>query len=45
MFILKSEIQFDTAHYLSGYTGKCANLHGHRYRVSLPELKYSITPI
>ncbi len=33
MFILKSEIQFDTAHYLSGYTGKCANLHGHRYRV------------
>ena len=33
MFILKSEIQFDTAHYLSGYTGKCANLHGHRYRL------------
>ena len=33
MFILKSEIQFDTAHFLSGYTGKCANLHGHRYRV------------
>lgn len=33
MFTLKSEIQFDTAHYLSGYTGKCANLHGHRYRV------------
>lgn len=33
MFILKSEVQFDTAHYLSGYDGKCANLHGHRYRV------------
>ncbi|MGN1402275.1 MAG: 6-pyruvoyl trahydropterin synthase family protein [Bacillus sp. (in: firmicutes)] len=33
MFILKSEVQFDTAHYLSGYIGKCANLHGHRYRL------------
>lgn len=33
MFILKSEIQFDMAHYLSGYEGKCNNLHGHRYRL------------
>lgn len=33
MFILKNEIQFDTAHYLSGYQGKCANIHGHRYRL------------
>lgn len=31
MFILKSEIQFDMAHYLSGYEGKCKNIHGHRY--------------
>ena len=33
MFILKNEIQFDSAHYLSGYEGKCSNLHGHRYRL------------
>ncbi|MGM9928103.1 MAG: 6-pyruvoyl trahydropterin synthase family protein [Lysinibacillus sp.] len=33
MFILKNEIQFDSAHYLSGYDGKCSNLHGHRYRL------------
>ena len=33
MFILKNEIQFDTAHYLSGYNGKCSNIHGHRYRM------------
>ncbi len=33
MFILKSEVQFDMAHYLSGYEGKCSNIHGHRYRL------------
>jgi len=33
MFTLKNEIEFDTAHYLSGYQGKCANIHGHRYRL------------
>ena len=24
---------FDSAHFLSGYEGKCSNLHGHRWRV------------
>ena len=33
MFTLKSEIQFDMVHYLSGYVGKCKNIHGHRYRL------------
>lgn len=33
MFTLKSEIEFDMAHYLSGYEGKCSNIHGHRYRL------------
>lgn len=33
MFILKSEAQFDMAHYLEGYSGKCANIHGHRYKL------------
>jgi len=33
MFTIKSEIQFDMAHYLSGYNGKCSNIHGHRYKL------------
>lgn len=33
MFKLKSEVQFDMAHYLCGYKGKCSNIHGHRYRL------------
>lgn len=33
MFKIKSEIQFDMAHYLSGYKGKCSNIHGHRYKL------------
>lgn len=31
MFLLKSKVEFDMAHYLSGYKGKCSNIHGHRY--------------
>jgi 6-pyruvoyltetrahydropterin/6-carboxytetrahydropterin synthase len=33
MFKIKSEVQFDMAHYLSGYNGKCSNIHGHRYKL------------
>ena len=33
MYILKTEQSFDSAHFLSGYEGKCANIHGHRWRV------------
>lgn len=38
------EITFDCAHMLSGHRGKCANLHGHTYKVQvtiLGELKDS----
>lgn len=31
MQTIKRQIQFDSAHMLSGYAGKCANLHGHTY--------------
>jgi 6-pyruvoyltetrahydropterin/6-carboxytetrahydropterin synthase len=27
------EKNFDSAHYLRGYKGKCENVHGHRYTV------------
>ena len=33
MYYLTAEASFDGAHFLSGYEGKCSNLHGHRWRV------------
>lgn len=34
MYGLKTESSFDSAHFLTGYYGKCENLHGHRWRVT-----------
>ena len=33
MYEVCVEQDFDAAHYLRGYQGKCESLHGHRYRV------------
>lgn len=35
MYMLKTEKEFDAAHFLAGYQGKCRNIHGHRWRVSV----------
>ncbi|KHD35504.1 6-pyruvoyl tetrahydropterin synthase [Clostridium acetobutylicum] len=35
MYILKIEHSFDSAHFLNNYNGKCANIHGHRWRVEI----------
>lgn len=35
MYILKSEHSFDSSHFLSGYEGKCAYIHGHRWKVEV----------
>ena len=35
MYQLKTVADFDSAHFLAGYDGKCGNLHGHRWRVLL----------
>lgn len=35
MYILKTEAAFDSAHFLSGYNGKCSNLHGHRWKIEI----------
>ena len=32
---LKTQFEFDSAHRLVGYEGKCSNLHGHIWRVEL----------
>ncbi len=29
------QMSFSSAHYLRDYTGKCANLHGHNYKVEV----------
>lgn len=33
MYILKTKAAFDSAHFLKGYEGKCANIHGHRWTI------------
>lgn len=42
MYELKVRAAFDSAHFLKGYNGKCANIHGHRWimeaELSKPEL-------
>lgn len=35
MYTLKTNSSFDSAHFLSGYEGKCANIHGHRWTVEI----------
>ena len=35
MYTLKTRAAFDSAHFLSGYNGKCANIHGHRWMVEV----------
>ena len=35
MFRLKTSASFDSAHFLAGYEGKCANIHGHRWRIEV----------
>ena len=35
MYGLQPEHCFDSAHFLTDYYGKCENLHGHRWRVTV----------
>lgn len=35
MYQLKTSAAFDSAHFLSGYHGKCSNLHGHHWVVEV----------
>lgn len=35
MHILRVSESFDSAHFLSGYQGKCQNIHGHRWTVEV----------
>lgn len=33
--IIGVAVKFDAAHYLPGYNGKCANMHGHTWHVEV----------
>ncbi|MCM1286716.1 MAG: 6-carboxytetrahydropterin synthase QueD [Clostridium sp.] len=35
MYTLKTDSDFDSAHFLKGYDGKCSNIHGHRWTVEI----------
>lgn len=35
MYTLKTEAEFDSAHFLKGYEGKCSNIHGHRWKIEV----------
>lgn len=35
MVLVTREFKFDAAHYLKGYAGDCANLHGHTWRFAV----------
>lgn len=35
MFEISTEYWFDSAHFLTDYHGKCENLHGHQWRVTV----------
>jgi len=44
MYIIKAEATFDSSHFLSGYEGKCSNLHGHTWRVLAEIYSESLVP-
>ncbi len=35
MYMLETSTEFDAAHFLADYHGKCENLHGHRWKVTV----------
>ena len=43
MYRLKTSATFDSAHFLAGYDGKCANIHGHCWRIEAEFLGGKLT--
>ncbi len=44
MYMLKTSAEFDSAHFLSGYDGKCANIHGHRWTLEVTAAGEALLP-
>jgi 6-pyruvoyltetrahydropterin/6-carboxytetrahydropterin synthase len=45
MYRLRIEAEFDSAHKIEGYEGKCARLHGHTYKVEVFVVAKEVGPI
>jgi 6-pyruvoyltetrahydropterin/6-carboxytetrahydropterin synthase len=45
MYRLRIKAEFDAAHKIEGYDGKCAQLHGHTYKVELFVVTKELNPI
>lgn len=43
MYTLITKTEFDSAHFLKDYEGKCANIHGHRWTVEMEAGSESLT--
>jgi 6-pyruvoyltetrahydropterin/6-carboxytetrahydropterin synthase len=41
---LHTEFTFDSAHFIEGYDGKCAQMHGHTYRVRMSARSHRLHP-
>lgn len=35
MYLIKTSATFDSAHFLKDYNGKCANIHGHTWKIEV----------
>lgn len=44
MYYLKTSSAFDSAHFLSGYDGKCKNIHGHRWVIEVRIQGHQLQP-
>lgn len=42
MYTIQAENHFDSAHFLKGYEGACANLHGHRWIVQATQARETL---
>ncbi len=42
MYSLKTTASFDSAHFLAGYNGKCANIHGHHWVIEVEISGYEL---
>ncbi|MDX1617151.1 MAG: 6-carboxytetrahydropterin synthase [Balneolaceae bacterium] len=41
---LHTKFTFDAAHYIEGYDGKCARMHGHSYKVHITAVSSKLNP-
>ncbi len=43
-YTVSKEVEFDAAHYLPDYQGKCCNMHGHRWKARFTVTAEQLNP-